>query len=265
MKNIQNLKKPLIFVGASLVGLLVIFVLIPNSRGENTKVGKLIKSGTLTVCTDPTNVPFSYKDGDKNVGIDIEVISAIAKKMDLKVAFVNTSGSEIKNKLASNKCDLIASAMTITEDAKLANKFSDPYFYVAQSILVKKSNKDELNDLNKFVGKVVGVRTGSSGEAFSIENAYTNGYTVKPFDNEGKLLSALKLGTVSGVLDGYPNNAYREKENDNLVITKQFTEGQSYGFVVSLNSDELIKAVNEKLTVIQTNGDLQKILASYTD
>ena len=53
--------------------------------GEKTEVAggaKVIKKGTLTVCTHLPYKPFQYNQGGKVVGFDVDMMDLVAKKLE---------------------------------------------------------------------------------------------------------------------------------------------------------------------------------------
>ena len=82
---------------------------------------KLVKAGTLTVCSDVPYPPF--EDFDKSAdsgfkGFDVDIVSKIAEGLDLKLKIKDSSFDALQSgqSLNAGQCDLVASAMTITDD-----------------------------------------------------------------------------------------------------------------------------------------------------
>ena len=61
-----------------------------NTETTETQSGvKLVKDGTLTVCTHLPYKPFQYTKDGEIVGFDIEVVQAVAAKAGIEVKFVD--------------------------------------------------------------------------------------------------------------------------------------------------------------------------------
>ena len=61
--------------------------------GDKTSVeggAKIVKKGTLTVCTHLPYKPFQYNQGGKVVGFDVDMMDLVAKKLDLKQSIFDT-------------------------------------------------------------------------------------------------------------------------------------------------------------------------------
>ncbi len=104
-----------------------------GGNGSTTKSGaQLITSGTLTDCSDVPYAPF--EDFDKSSptgfkGFDIDLLTEIAKGLDLKLVVKDSAFDPLQSGLALNsgQCDIVASAMTITPDREKNLDFSDGY------------------------------------------------------------------------------------------------------------------------------------------
>src|SRR5690606_13580213 len=121
-------------------------------------------------------------------GFDIDLLVAIAEKLDLKLAVMDTGFDALQSgaTLAAGTCDLGASAMTITDERKANLDFSDPYYDSLQSLLVPvDSGITSIDDLD---GKKVGVQQGTTGENYAKENA--TGAQLVQFPSDGELWPA---------------------------------------------------------------------------
>ena len=80
---------------------------------------KVIKKGTLTVCTHLPYKPFQYNQGGKVVGFDVDMMDLVAK-LDSKQSIFDTpfKGIESGQSLNTGKCDVAAAGMTITDDRR---------------------------------------------------------------------------------------------------------------------------------------------------
>ena len=96
------------------------------------------KNGVLRFGTSAITEPFSFFDASqKVVGLDIEIASLVAKKLDMKLEIVNMDFGAMIPALISNKVDLIGACITITEERAKRVLFSDPYYVGGIAALVK--------------------------------------------------------------------------------------------------------------------------------
>jgi polar amino acid transport system substrate-binding protein len=109
---------------------------------------KLVTPGTLTVGSDTTFPPFESMNGKVAEGFDVDLLTAIAKDLGLKIVYQTENFDTIIASLKGHKFDVIASGMTITSDRQKEIDFSDPYFASNQSVAVME--KSGITDVSQL-------------------------------------------------------------------------------------------------------------------
>ncbi|UNK70233.1 transporter substrate-binding domain-containing protein [Microbacterium sp. H1-D42] len=225
----------------------------------------LVTAGTLTVCSDIPYAPFEFEGGDNGTGytgFDIDLLDAISKKLDLKLAVIDTGFDALQSgaTLAAGTCDLGASAMTITDERKANIDFADPYYDSLQSLLVRTdSGIKSINDLD---GKKVGVQQGTTGENYAKENA--KGAELVQFPSDGELWPAIQAKQIDAILQDQPVNIEHEKADSTYQIVEEYNTDEQYGFAFAKDKKtELREAVNEALGELRDSGEYDTIYDSY--
>lgn len=223
----------------------------------------LVEAGTLTVCSDIPYPPFEFEgDNGEYTGFDIDLLGAIAKKLDLKLSVQDVGFDALQSgtTLAAGTCDVGASAMTITDDRKKNIDFSDPYYDSLQSLLVRTdSGIKSIKDLD---GKNVGVQQGTTGETYATENA--KGAQLVQYPSDGELWPAIQAGQIDAILQDQPVNLEHEKADSAYKIVETYNTKESYGFAFEKGAKKkLIDAVDGALKDLRDNGDYQKIYDTY--
>jgi len=94
--------------------------------------------GVLKFGTSAITEPFSFVDGSqKIVGLDIEIASLVAKKLNKKIEIINMDFGAMIPALISQKVDMIGACITITEERAQKVLFSEPYYVGGIAALVK--------------------------------------------------------------------------------------------------------------------------------
>jgi polar amino acid transport system substrate-binding protein len=228
-----------------------------SSGGGEVDGVKLIKSGTLTLCTNPPYPPFEEKDGDKVVGLDIDVVAEVAKDLGVPLTVVETGfdGIESGTALDAGTCDVAASGMTITEAREAKLDFSDPYFDANQGVLVGKDSG--IKDLDGLKGKTVGVQLATTGADFAKEK----GLETKEYEDTGLQVQALRNGDVPAIINDIATlQSYVDKD---FVIGAEFETGEHYGIAVKTGNKDLLDKVNAALKRITSDGTYDTIYAKY--
>jgi polar amino acid transport system substrate-binding protein len=123
--------------------------------------------GSMTVGVKADYPPFGYMNGDRNVGLEIDLLHQIARDLLGKpdaITFVPVVASNRFQYLNTNKVDFLFSTVTVTEQRKAVVDFSAPYMKSGWQILVRRG-ETSINDAPDLRGKTVVVVPGSTGEA----------------------------------------------------------------------------------------------------
>ena len=81
---------------------------------------------TIIVSTNAFFAPFEYYDGDKIVGVDVEIMELVGKKMDKKVKFENGEFSAIIDNVAAGKW-LTAAPPVLPSPTSVRKKWISPF------------------------------------------------------------------------------------------------------------------------------------------
>lgn len=96
-----------------------------------------LTEGTIIVGSDTAYPPFEFVEGGETVGFDVDIVKAVAEKLGLEVEFLTYKfDALITDTQAGTSFDMVASAMTITEERAESVDFSDPYINSNQSLAV---------------------------------------------------------------------------------------------------------------------------------
>lgn len=233
---------------------------------EDTGAGSnlsLISDGTLTVCSDVPYAPF--EDFDKSSesgfkGFDVDIVSAIAEDLglDLKITDQSFDGLQSGLTLNAGTCDLVASAMTITEDRAKNLAFTDGYYDSKQSLLVPEGS--DIASIDDLDGKQLGVQKGTTGKDYATENA--TGASIVDFPSDAEMFAAIKAGQVDALLQDLPVNLDHQKAGG-FTVVETYDTGEEYGLAAKRGNDALVEAVNESLSGMKSDGSYDEIYNKY--
>ena len=118
----------------------------------------LVVTGSLTVGSYTAYPPQESINQTNNtpVGFDIDLITAIAQHMSLKIKIVSTDFQHLISKLLTRNFDVAVSAIIITPELQQRVSFI-PYFIGGESLLVMKGNPLRINGLQELCGLKVAV------------------------------------------------------------------------------------------------------------
>lgn len=101
----------------------------------------IIETGTTDVLrfgTSAITEPFSFVDGSqKVVGLDVEIATLVAKKLNRKLEIVNMDFGSMIPALIAGKVDMIGACITITDERAKKVLFSAPYYVGGIAAIVR--------------------------------------------------------------------------------------------------------------------------------
>lgn len=112
-----------------------------DTKGKNPYVspeGTSRTNGELVMATNAAFEPYEYYEGDKVVGIDVDMAQAVADKLGMELKIEDMEFDSIITAVQSGKADIGVAGMTVTEDRLKSIDFTDPYTTATQVIIVKK-------------------------------------------------------------------------------------------------------------------------------
>lgn len=223
-----------------------------------------VESKTLTVCSDIPYAPFELGENGNYSGIDVDVLGAIGEDLGHKVTFKPTAFDDIFTAMNDNVCDMVASAVSINDERKKTMLFSDGYFEVNQSLLVRTEDQASYPSLEKLTSRKVGVQSGTTGEDYA-KGHKSDVSNIVSLDGADDMQAALKSKAVDGLIMDFPVNSYMAQQDSSLKVVQTFTnvEREEYGIAMPLDAVELQSAVNKSLGRIRDDGRYDAILSKY--
>lgn len=223
----------------------------------------LVSDGTLTVCSDVPYAPFedfdkSSKSGFK--GFDVDIVSKLAEDLGLKLKILDQDFDGLQSGLTLNAgtCDLVASALTITDDRAKNLAFTDGYYDSEQSLLVPEGSS--IASIDDLAGKKLGVQKGTTGKDYANEHA--KGATIVDFPSDAEEFQALKAGQVDALLQDLPVNLVHQQAGGFKVV-ETYKTGEEYGLAAKKGNTALVEAINKDLEKMHSDGSYDAIYNKY--
>lgn len=221
----------------------------------------------LVMATNAEFPPYEYKEGDKIVGIDVEIAEAIAKKLGKTLTIEDVDFDAIITGVQSGKYDIGVAGMTVTEDRLKSVNFSDTYATGVQVVIVTEDSAIKTVDDLKGDGSMkIGVQQGTTGDIYASADVKDGGYgsdNVKRFQSGAEAVLALKTGKVDAVIiDNEPAKNYVAANEGLKILDTEFTN-EDYAICVAKGNDELLADINKALAELKADGTLQQIIEKY--
>ena len=216
---------------------------------------------SLRVGTAPNYKPFDYKEDAKLTGLDIDLVNEIAKREGIELTWVEMSFDGLIPALKTGKIDMIASAMSATEDRRKSVDFSDVY-YTTKNLYIKKKDNEVLNSKEDLEGKIIGVQLGTLQEPAAKAIKDTK---VQSNESLSVVIMELKEGKIDAVVADKDVSTGYLKENADLIGFFEEEDG-SEGFSFAFDKDkqkEAIEKFNKGLKDLKADGTYDQILTKY--
>ena len=213
----------------------------------------------IYVGTNAEFEPFEYRDGDKIIGFDIDLINEISKIMGFQFEIVDMQFDGLLPALEAKKIDVIIAGMTATEERKQFVNFSDPYYSSKQSIVVQANNTD-ITSFDNFTGKKVGVVLGYTGDILVSELPNVE---VQKFNTTSETVLALKAQKVDAVVLDYEPAKNYVAQNTELKLVETDAATEEYSIAMRKDDTEFLAKVNEALKTIKENGTYDALISKY--
>ena len=247
---------------------------------------KLSQKGHLLICSDIPYPPQEYFDENGNpAGVDIDLGTEIATRLGLKVQFVNSVFDTIIAAVNGGKCDIIMSAMNITDTRKKQVSMI-PYFQAGQALVVLKGNPKKINGPLDLCGQGVAAESGTTNADW-LQGA--NDYKDKGMPADCKAAGKDAPNTVvtqkdsdafqqlqSGKVVAYATDSpvagyYTKQHSDQFEVAGQVIDPIAEGIVVPCGQEDCTsaplsdigKAVETALKSMVADGTYLKILTKW--
>lgn len=216
------------------------------------------EKGELVMATNAEFPPYEYHEGDKIVGIDVEICQAIADEMGKKLVIEDMAFDSVITSVYTGKADIGAAGLTITEDRLKNINFSTPYTTAAQVIIVP--GDSDIASPDDLTGKKVGVQLGTTGDIYAddIQDA-----TVERYNKGYEAVQALLQGKIDAVMiDNEPAKVYVAQNPELKIVDEAFTY-EEYAIAVAKDNEELLNEVNSAIAKLKESGKLDEIINKY--
>ena len=234
------------------------------------QVPAAIKSkGTLNVATEAEYAPneFVAPDGHTIIGMDPDLVTALAAVMGLKVHLINSTFEAIIPGLAAGRYDLGASSFTDTKEREKTVDFVT-YLSVGQAFLSKANGGPQLNTLSELCGHTVSVEKGT----VELEEAEKQNKKCKTegkkqiqllvFSGQNDANLALASGRSEIDYADSPVIAYQVRKLGVSVRSSPTFGAAPYGLALP-KGNGMAKPVLEALKVLMSDGTYTAILKKW--
>lgn len=237
-------------------GAIIVSLALPAAAQQALKVG-----------STPTGIPFTFLDTQTNTiqGVMVDLVTEIGKDAGFGVQVEPMQFSALIGSLTSNRIDIIAAAMYITEPRKQQIDFSAPVYTYGDGLFVPKSDVKEYASLQDLKGLTVGVQVGTA----YVEPLQKSGLfpEVKIYETIPDIMRDVNAGRIKAGFADLPIVAYNLQQGRfpevRLVKGYKPMVVGSVGIGVRKSDSELLRKIDASLAKLKQNGTVAKILTKW--
>ncbi len=224
-------------------------------------ISSVKQKGVLIVGIDPQFAPFeSVNEKQEVVGFDVDMASALAAQLGVKIQFKRLAIESLLKATAANSLDMAISGIAISKKPGIS--FSDSYFSSAPVLVVRKGNPKKIRyPAPSFKGLNLGVQANTT--SFDAADQYLKplGAQIKAYNDLKSSLIDLKSAAIDAIITDAPIADYLVT-TQNLERTGKPLRLEEYGMAFKQGSD-LVKVANDLIKTMKTDGRYQKLLEKW--
>jgi polar amino acid transport system substrate-binding protein len=156
------LRRALVLLAAALA---IVLPVAPSSGDD--ALAQIKARGSVIVGIKVDYPPFGFLDGDRNAGLEIDLLRIMAKDLLGKpdaIAYVPVVAANRFQFLSTGKVDFLFATVSVTDQRRAVVDFSAPYMKSGWQMLVKRGDH-AISDVKDLKDKTVIVPPGSIAEA----------------------------------------------------------------------------------------------------
>ncbi len=217
-------------------------------------------NGTLIVgIVSDKGLPFTIVKDNKMIGFDVELVERFAAYLGKEPKLADMEFGSLIAAVSTNKIDMIASTLMITEERKQQIDFSEPYSELGASVFALKKNIEsnttkKLTRLDDIADKRVGVFTGTVHDAF-VAGKYPQAKIMR-YDSSADMIMSIKSGKIDvAMLDVLTARvAMKNISNNDIGILTDEALSLPLGFGFNKNNPALRDKFNSFLKEARADG-----------
>lgn len=203
--------------------------------------------------------PFSSPDPKTRqlVGMDVDLCTALAQQMGLKLNLMPTSIEARIAVIATGRADVLIANLAYTKTRGKQIQFSDPYYVAKEVLVVKKPDVDKTKA--DFKGKRISATKGTTSE----QSIHLAGAKAVTFQDAASAFLALEqnkaVGFVTNTMTGIKMITQAGKDGIELGMIKEPMALEPIGIGMKQGEPALLTKVNTSLKAMDDDGTIDKI------
>lgn len=257
---------------AALVGLgMGVLAAFQPARAEELET---LKPGVLQVTIQPY-MPYTAMKDDKLVGLDSDILAAVADKLGLKMEVNVTDFPGMLASVQSRRADITIGGIAWSDARQKVGLFTDPPYYSPPAMAV--AGTDKFPDVKSLEGKDLGTVTGYvwAKSIAQVPNATPHTYPSADSVFQDLASGRLNVGFLDPLLI-----VYQQKQRPDMKFSVeylapptadevkahpdyQYFQPYMTGFYLPKEAPKLAKAVSDQIDAMYKDGSLSALITKW--
>lgn len=224
-----------------------------------------LQGRAVRVVTENAYPPLQFLDAEgKAIGWEYDAMAEIAKRLNMTVAYENTSWDAMIPAVSEGQYDIGMTGITIRDDRKEKVDFSDPYMR-SEMVMLVRGDEARFTDAKGFAENADLLMAAQPGTTpfyvgvYEVLDGNEANPRIKLMETFGATVEALKAGDVDLVLtDGTAGQGYVDASGGGLKIIGGPLGTEDFGFIFPKGSD-LVAPVNAAIAELKADGTLDAL------
>jgi ABC-type amino acid transport substrate-binding protein len=210
--------------------------------------------GKLTVCTYGGFAPVCYKKDGKLVGLDVSFLTEFAKQEGREIVLIEKEFDDIWTMPGKDVCDVAGAGVMRRGDRPVGpdGSWSDPYFQVKRSLLVRASDKAAFDNYATLSGKKIVVTRNSTAD-IDAKKRYPR-CTIQYVDEVAKDAVDAQVHIAKELIANHQADAFGEGDVSNQYLLDQYSKEVAGG--LALADVHAIDGLTETFNFITRNASI---------
>ena len=215
------------------------------------------EAGELVIATSPDFPPFENLEGDKIVGIEVDLMAIVCEKLGVTPVYEQINFDAVLTGVQTGKYDCGMSGISVTDKRKENTLFTKEYCLAAQCIVVKADST--IASKADLEGKKIAVQTGTTAAEF----CGGQGYDLSQYEANQDAKLALTQGKVEAWVVDDLTAAEMCKGDDSVKILGEAMTTEPYAFAFAFGSQDLVAEINKIIDELIADGTVKSIFDKY--
>ena len=242
---------------ALLLSVIFVAVCFTGCGAKGKTLAEVKEAGELVIATSPDFPPFENLEGDKIVGIEVDIMKIVCQKLGVTPVFEQINFDAVLTGVQTGKYDCGMSGISVTDKRKENTLFTKEYCLAAQCIVVKADST--IASKADLAGKTIAVQTGTTAAEF----CSGEGYALSQFEANQDAKLSLTQGKVDAWVVDDLTAAEMCKGDASVKILSESMTTEPYAFAFAFGSEDLVAEIDKIINELIADGTIKSIFDKY--